>query len=675
MNAREKRIADLILLGLARAGLGWAGARARAAGKNETPEPSISAPGTDDPPQRAAPLPPCVQELCEVYENTFALNLISHVASLGTLDRSEYGIRMHAIHSGDPLTLVAPRNPLPALAQAAPGPISDGSSRGTGWDRRGGSVWLDREEWGVVLDALIREAAHAAQRKAGNPASTSDVRADLCNAIIGKINASDNLGYRVGDEHEPDARSGTSGAGDSKRGLYAKYRVERTDGSSATGRKHEHCDYFVLDLVHDAHARAAINAYADSCHEQYPALAADLWERARSMGADAPAVAAEAAPRMKPSDFRKARGSEFGRNDAADALAYSFASHIGLAGTGKFGDPLRIHHEHIDTKPATEPCDDDGPLMIACDSEYRRGEPGDEHDWCNRTFVARIGNHIVASLNVQGYDDDAFDVVRAAAAAWETPHKSWGPHKIDDLLKVGNDDVTPFIIVVNLLRDAFNMATAGDIDEKTDDGIGWGAWYRDVKDTLGRLSTVPEIDSHIGTPRVHVQVRPKTEYVTKESHDDLRQYAIEVFHDALAWLNGKRDRVPEPDYGERIAGAKLELNSALAAMGNPGTKEFLFSSLRDRALSAIRTCELIGCTFVPGMPFWQKPDHLLPITQAQDAIRYAGLRRAARSIGQADYGQEIVISFNRGPDKEHKTVNYADTPKTLDEFADQLNAP
>lgn len=59
---------------------------------------------------------------------------------------------------------------------------------------------------------------------------------------------------------------------DSKRGLYQKYEVRRTDGSD----KHKHCEYFVLDLNHDKHARKALKAYAKSCEKEYPHLAADL---------------------------------------------------------------------------------------------------------------------------------------------------------------------------------------------------------------------------------------------------------------------------------------------------------------------------------------------------------------------------------------------------------------
>lgn len=63
---------------------------------------------------------------------------------------------------------------------------------------------------------------------------------------------------------------------DSQRGLYEKYSVRRADGSSEPGGKHEGCEYFVLDLTHDKHAGAALQAYASSCAAEYPALAADL---------------------------------------------------------------------------------------------------------------------------------------------------------------------------------------------------------------------------------------------------------------------------------------------------------------------------------------------------------------------------------------------------------------
>lgn len=59
-------------------------------------------------------------------------------------------------------------------------------------------------------------------------------------------------------------------------GFYGKFLVERLDGSSKPGEKHAECSYFVLDLMHDKFARAALRAYAEVCAEEYPLLAIDL---------------------------------------------------------------------------------------------------------------------------------------------------------------------------------------------------------------------------------------------------------------------------------------------------------------------------------------------------------------------------------------------------------------
>ena len=60
------------------------------------------------------------------------------------------------------------------------------------------------------------------------------------------------------------------------KGLYNKYIVVRTDGTSKTNGKHEHCKYFVLDLTHDPYAAPALSAYINACREEYPMLAVDL---------------------------------------------------------------------------------------------------------------------------------------------------------------------------------------------------------------------------------------------------------------------------------------------------------------------------------------------------------------------------------------------------------------
>jgi len=64
--------------------------------------------------------------------------------------------------------------------------------------------------------------------------------------------------------------------GDKTRGLYGKFNIVRRDGTSEPGGKHHGCEYFVLDLTHDQHARAALAAYMRSCQVEYPLLAADL---------------------------------------------------------------------------------------------------------------------------------------------------------------------------------------------------------------------------------------------------------------------------------------------------------------------------------------------------------------------------------------------------------------
>jgi hypothetical protein len=59
-------------------------------------------------------------------------------------------------------------------------------------------------------------------------------------------------------------------------GMFLKFDVRRIDGSDGPGGKHYGCRYFVLDMDHDAHAPAALRAYADSCAGTHPQLAAEL---------------------------------------------------------------------------------------------------------------------------------------------------------------------------------------------------------------------------------------------------------------------------------------------------------------------------------------------------------------------------------------------------------------
>lgn len=61
-----------------------------------------------------------------------------------------------------------------------------------------------------------------------------------------------------------------------QQGIFRKFDVRRVDGSDAPGGKHHGCRYFVIDMDHDAHAAAALRAYAESCAQSHPQLAADL---------------------------------------------------------------------------------------------------------------------------------------------------------------------------------------------------------------------------------------------------------------------------------------------------------------------------------------------------------------------------------------------------------------
>lgn len=67
---------------------------------------------------------------------------------------------------------------------------------------------------------------------------------------------------------------------DKDMGLYTKFKVARTDGSSKPGKKHDGCRYFVLDVNHDPYAAAALRMYASACGREYPELAKDLYKLA-----------------------------------------------------------------------------------------------------------------------------------------------------------------------------------------------------------------------------------------------------------------------------------------------------------------------------------------------------------------------------------------------------------
>jgi len=68
---------------------------------------------------------------------------------------------------------------------------------------------------------------------------------------------------------------------DPERGVYHKFWVRRTDGSSNSRGKHERCKYFVLDWDHDPFSVPAARAYAAACQSEYPEFSKDLLDLAR----------------------------------------------------------------------------------------------------------------------------------------------------------------------------------------------------------------------------------------------------------------------------------------------------------------------------------------------------------------------------------------------------------
>ncbi|WP_185734200.1 hypothetical protein [Burkholderia stagnalis] len=74
-------------------------------------------------------------------------------------------------------------------------------------------------------------------------------------------------------------------------GLYRKFDVRRVDGSDQAGGKHRDCEYFVLDVTNDQHARAALRAYATACAPTHPDLSADLVARYALARVEQPAAA------------------------------------------------------------------------------------------------------------------------------------------------------------------------------------------------------------------------------------------------------------------------------------------------------------------------------------------------------------------------------------------------
>jgi len=61
-------------------------------------------------------------------------------------------------------------------------------------------------------------------------------------------------------------------------GLYGKFYVSRVDGKDLPFGSKENAKYFVLDYENDPYARKALRAYANACRQEFPDLAADLYQ-------------------------------------------------------------------------------------------------------------------------------------------------------------------------------------------------------------------------------------------------------------------------------------------------------------------------------------------------------------------------------------------------------------
>lgn len=131
-----------------------------------------------------------------------------------------------------------------------------------------------------------------------NPEDLENSQFKVSKPLHGNIKLTVQAQFGDGDAAEPDAntpfteaestRSDTDAVTpDEQRGMYKKFRVERVDGSSKPGGKHEGCFYFVLDTKHDPHALPALVAYAKACSATHPKLADDIFALVERIHAEA----------------------------------------------------------------------------------------------------------------------------------------------------------------------------------------------------------------------------------------------------------------------------------------------------------------------------------------------------------------------------------------------------
>lgn len=131
-------------------------------------------------------------------------------------------------------------------------------------------------------------------------------------------------------------------------GLYRKFVVERTDGSSRAGGKHEQCDYFVLDWVHDKYAVPAMQAYAKACQAEYPALAEDIRVRCLATAfantpprtEPLPAEPCECLSVLQRADFSSLEGTTLVCNDCGKEWVHVVADSSDVPGEHRWTEKL-----------------------------------------------------------------------------------------------------------------------------------------------------------------------------------------------------------------------------------------------------------------------------------------------------------------------------------------------
>ena len=186
------------------------------------------------------------------------------------------------------------------------------------------------------------------------------------------------------------------GVPDTGQGLFQKFEVRRTDGSSEPGGKHEGCEYFVLDTDHDTHAAAALRAYASACEGSHPLLARDL-RRRHHLPAEAEMVSV---PILCAFDERFPIGHLELRRDALPPTP-DWCISIGYEALGAEGGQVTDYRLHA--------------ASVTSDADYAKVIEREQ---------TRNASPLPAGITpeIQRLQRRAFGIARDVAAAFETKH-------------------------------------------------------------------------------------------------------------------------------------------------------------------------------------------------------------------------------------------------------------